>query len=76
MTWNYRLIRHTSNGEEYIAIHSVYYDANSNPIFCSKDPAYIASEDIVGISDEIDRFLVAMSKPVIDYDHFSKLAKE
>jgi hypothetical protein len=69
MTWNHRVIkRKYETGEEYFAIHEVYYDDSGKPEQCTVLPISILQNSVDDLSITIDRIRECLSKPVLDYD--------
>ena len=69
MTWNHRVIRRKyDTGEEYFAIHEVYYDASGEPESVTALPVAVFEDSIDDLAITIDRFRECLSKPVLDYD--------
>ena len=50
MSWNYRIIKHSSGNRVYFAVHEVFYDDKGNMEHLTKDPI-----DIVGDTNQILR---------------------
>ena len=73
MSWNYRIIKKTTNDEEdyykihevYYKIHEVYYDENDNIMFWSLnsiDPHGLSIDDL---KYDLDLMYKALDKPVL-----------
>ncbi len=45
----YRVLAHNEKDELYLAIHTVYYDNNNNPIAYSEKPSEIGSDSLEGL---------------------------
>jgi len=74
MTWNYRVIRHVSISEVWYAVHEVYYDPSGIPIACSEDPVFPMGTDVLGLTDDLNRYHKALTKPILDYSTFAQNA--
>jgi hypothetical protein len=74
MTWNYRIIRHVSVSEVWYAVHEVYYDSFGNPVACSEDPVFPMGYALTEITDDLNRYHKALSKPILDYSTFAQNA--
>ena len=69
MTWNHRVIkRRYETGEEYLAIHKVYYDASGKPDGVTALPVAIFEDSVEDLAITIDRIRECLSNPVLDYD--------
>ena len=69
MTWNHRVIkRKYETGEEYFAIHEVYYDDDGKPTQVTALPVSIFEDNMDDLANTLARLLESLSKPVLDYD--------
>jgi len=69
MTWNHRVIRRRyETGEEYFAIHEVYYDDAGNHNAVTALPVAIFGDSIDDLAITIDHIRECLNKPVLDYD--------
>ena len=69
MTWNHRVIRRKyETGEEYFAIHEVYYDDNGKPNGVTALPIAIFEDSVEDLAITIERVKECLSKPLLDYD--------
>ena len=69
MTWNHRVIRRRyETGEEYFAIHEVYYDNDGKPSSVTTLPVAIFEDSINDLAITIDHIRECLDKPVLDYD--------
>lgn len=73
MTWNYRIVRHFSNGEEWFAIHEVYYEGGRIVNWLS-DPIMLISDEPLGLKDQIEQLLKAFDKDVLEENDFDMKA--
>lgn len=67
MSWNYRIVRKQYNGEDYFAIHEVYYDKDGKEDAMTKEPVTFVAD----FKDELIKSLemalsCAKEKPVFD----------
>lgn len=68
MSWNYRVMRHVGDGEEWLGIHEVYYDDNGKPNGHTEDEiAPTSDEGVDGLRWVLDRMMEALDKPVLDF---------
>lgn len=69
MTWNYRVMRHTTDDgdETWDAIHEVYYDENRKVTYWTEHPATIISEPDQ-INDMLDMVMMAVAKPILCFE--------
>jgi|SRR5579859_2809847 len=71
MSWNYRVIRHREPaGEEWFALHEVFYDEAGNPNGCTLEPIDFRcgiEEGPAGIARSLEMALEdARKRPVLD----------
>lgn len=71
MTWNYRIVKTTSEDGDRYAIHEVYYDANGNPTSHTVEPACPIGETLEELQVEMERYQKAMGKPVLNGSDYS-----
>ena len=65
-TWNYRLMDRSTEKEEWIAIHSVYYK-NGEVDGYSKEPAPVGGSNLEEIRATLQRMSEALDKPILKY---------
>ena len=70
MSWNYRVIRHVHEDEEYYAIHEVYYDDDGNPRMCSVEGVPPGGSDIDELCSDIYMMIEALERDTLDYTDF------
>ena len=75
-TWNYRVVKTATDGETIFGIHEVYYDDDDKPQMYSTEPCPVFSEDLDGLRKECERFLFAVSKPVLVPSDFPATEEE
>jgi len=68
MSWNYRVISRTVDGETFYTIHEVYYDDNNDIEVYSTEPMYPCGNDIEELMGDIDYFGEALSEPVLKWE--------
>ena len=69
--WNYRVMRRTVEGETFDAVYEVYYLNDETINGWSEDPAYPMfhhDSDDGDLLDDIERFIQACEKPVLDWE--------
>lgn len=75
MTWNYRVIRHVENREEYFTVHECYYDNNGEPEMISTEPVYPYGSTPEELLAEVERYKAAFNLPILDYSLFASKQK-
>ena len=75
MSWNYRVIRKTyilpdDTERESYAIHEVYYDNLSNAKAVSANALAPLGRTIDELKADLEMYMLALDKPVLDYDEF------
>lgn len=82
MSWNYRKVRTDlsglcgQDGNETVGIHGVYYDENGTPEFVTVSPLKLEADSEKELKQMIYRMQVALEKPTLDYDIFTKKVGE
>lgn len=70
MGWNYRMLRHTHGpGEEWLAIHEVYYDEKGNVVTWTEDPSQPIGDTVDDLRWDLEKMLQALDHPVIEVEH-------
>jgi len=70
VSWNYRVIKHTSRPFSH-QIHEVYYD-RGNIHSCSTDPIVPYGETVEELQEDIRLMQAAFEKPAILYEDIGK----
>lgn len=70
MSWNYRIVRHRQNKEDWFAIHEVYYEADGKPKFISENPIAPHGESAEELINDMELQKAACKLPVLDYAIF------
>lgn len=70
MTWNFRIIRHFENGEEYFSIHEVHYQEDGSLYAADPLPVSLTSDMVEGLDELLDKMKIAVSKPILDEKDF------
>lgn len=71
MTWNYRILRRfTPKGEEFFAIHEVYYHEDGTPHSCSEGEIAVGGGSLLELRSDLECMNKALTQPVIDYQYF------
>lgn len=69
MSWNYRIIKHTSGKfgivEDYYEIHEVYYHKSGDIHVWSKDSIDAHGADIEELKQDLYMMLEAFNKPIL-----------
>lgn len=75
MTWNYRVIHSVEQGEDWYAIHEVYYDAEGTPKDMTVEPVAVGGGTLDELREDIDRYQVALERPVLEAAAFREEEK-
>lgn len=71
-SFNYRVMRHTRpNGDEF-AIHEVFYDDNGQVNGWTENALSVFCLSLEDLKLELDRYNLAIEKPVLDFRLYSK----
>lgn len=70
MSWNYRVVKTTVDGEDSYGIHEVYYDEEGKPKMFSADPCPVFSETLEGLEEEISRIRAALGRSALQESDF------
>jgi hypothetical protein len=65
MHWNHRVIRSRRNGEEWYAIHEVYYDDDGKPETYTAEPDGIEGESLEELRQYLTWMRAALRQPVL-----------
>ena len=69
MSWNYRLMYHEFEGEEWYAIHEVFYNDDGKIIGWTKDPIEVVADNAEGVDQVLQMMSSDIHKyPVLSYD--------
>lgn len=76
--WNHRVIKHVRTSvidkieetETWFSVHEVYYDDAGHPNGYTEDAVEPFGETLLELADDLDRFQVALSKPVLVHEDF------
>ena len=73
MSWNYRVVCRKFPNDEYIYnIHEAYYeDGSDTPHSITTNPCYPEGDSTEELKKDIERFMKAFSRPVLEYDNFN-----
>lgn len=73
MTWNHRVIRNRSEGgEEWLALHEVYYNESGEPDMVTQEPIVVIGQDLRELRQTLKRMIKALENPILDYESFPK----
>jgi hypothetical protein len=78
MSWNYRKVRTDlsglcgQDGNETVGIHSVYYDEDGTPEYVTVSPLKLEAESEKELKQMVYRMQVALEKPTLNYENFTK----
>ena len=71
MSWNYRVIKDTENGQEYFTIHEVYYRPEAErPYLITKEPVALFGETLEELRADFEAQKEALSLPVLRCEDF------
>lgn len=70
MSWNYRVVKKTQNGETTYGIHECYYDENGNPSSITVEPMDPHGESIEELRDDLELMSLALTRPVLNFDDY------
>ncbi len=76
MSWNYRVIKRNSDGNEWYGIYEVYYDDSGRPVACTETPINPFGETLDELATDLQHFTEAMAKPALDFDQFVGLPEK
>lgn len=65
MTWDYRVVKTISNGEEYYSIHEAYYNEEDQASSITEDPVEAFGNSLEELKLDLERMLEALNKPVL-----------
>lgn len=70
MSWNFRVMKCVHKGETCFRIHEVYYKTNSDSEVdgYTEDGVAALGETVDELREELQRMLLALDKPVLDYE--------
>lgn len=74
MTWNHRVIRTVHEHEILFGIHEVYYE-DAIPYMVTVNPVGVVGETMEELKEEMNRFLIALTKPILEYSDFEEGGK-
>lgn len=79
MGWNHRIMKRTHQigevSEVEYGMYEVYYTEDDVPDGWSTEPINMTSEDLVGFKTLMEKYQMALDKPVLDYET-GKLVEE
>ena len=64
MTWNYRLVKHST----YVAIHEVYYNESGRPSSVTAEPIGLLGADAEEIKEDLEYIMRAFDAPVLAWE--------
>ena len=73
MSWSYRVVKQVTKiplGDMDISygIHEAYTDENGDIVNISEKPSYVIADDTEGLKWQLERMMLAVDKPIIDYN--------
>lgn len=69
--WNYRVIKHEKEGQTWLSIHEVYYGDDGKLTGFTVRATEVLADDEVGVKEQLERMMEAMTKPVLTPEDFS-----
>jgi len=70
MSWNYRVIRHIVDEEEFFQIHEVHYNDDGHPEMITEEPISPFGETVEELSHTMIHMLSGLTKPILDATMF------
>lgn len=68
MTWDYRVVRITTEFDTVYQIHEVYYNKKGKPTMLTENGIALRSESAIGLALSLPSYLKALTLPVLDYE--------
>lgn len=68
MTWNYRVVRRSAEGETSYQIHEAYYDCDGKVWAITENGVALASDDVAGLVRTLPWYIEALLRPVLDFE--------
>ena len=66
VSWNYRALKRTINGETVYAIHEVYYDDEGKPNGWTAEPSWPQGETAEELAADFDAYQMARRRPMLE----------
>ena len=63
--WDYRVVRQSKDGDEWLSVQEVYYDDDETPMAHTTD-LEITGDTIAGIRTTLQRMLWCLDKEIVD----------
>ena len=63
--WDYRVVRQTKDGDEWLSVQEVYYDDDETPMAHTMD-LQLEGDTIAGIRTQLQRMLWCLDKEIVD----------
>ena len=77
MSWNYRVVSYTDvEGETHLGIHEVYYDKDGRPSMYTESAMAPYGETLEELTKDLEHMRVALTKPVLTEEDFTKEKKQ
>lgn len=73
MSWNYRVLQHSNDREQWYEIHEVYYDAAGEPELCTERAAIPGGETVEELREDLQLYTRALEQPVLEYATFERV---
>lgn len=70
MPWNYRVLHTIEDGDEWYAIHEVYYDNEGHPVSVTAEPEPALGDTLEDLEEDLRWQLKALSEPVLEMSDF------
>ena len=67
-TWDYRVVRQSKDGDEWLSVQEVYYGDDETPMAHTTD-LEITGDTIAGIRTILQRMLWCLDKDIVDEVH-------
>ena len=64
--WDYRVVRQTKDGDEWLSVQEVYYDDETNEPMAHTTDLTLEGDTISGIRKQLQRMLWCLDKEIVD----------
>jgi hypothetical protein len=65
-TWDYRIVRQTKDGDEWLSIQEVYYDDETGEPMAHTMDLEVVGDNISGLRKQLQSMLWCLDKDVVD----------
>ena len=64
-TWDYRVVRQSKDGDEWLSVQEVYYDEDGTPMAQTLD-LMVEQDTVTGMRTQLENMLKSLDEPVLD----------